>query len=323
MARSDEVFALARSALAGDRENVRSVVGMMIANEPERSSLSARLRQLLQAHGGRPPTAGDGIRLDKGIETLVRVVDVARDIDSVVLSTEARQTIEALAREHAAADVLAAHNLTPRSRLLLTGAPGSGKTTLAGALAQRLQRPLLVIDYSALISSYMGETGAKLTKLTDGIAGQRCVLLIDELETLLSERSGRSDRTDVGEQARIVSAMLLAMDRLDHQVVLVGATNHPEMLDRAVRRRFDIEFDLPLASRETAAVLGRILAARHPGVPVHEMIPHDVDGRSFSDIERVVLARAREWVMADVLQQVSGAEEQMLKALAEKFDVVV
>ncbi len=300
MARSDEVFALARSALTGDREHVRAVVGMMIANEPERSSLSERLRKLLQAHGGLHPTAGDGIRLDKGLETLVRVVDVGRDLDSVVLSTEARQTIEALAHEYAAVDALAAHNLTPRNRFLLTGAPGSGKTTLAGALARRLQRPLLVIDYSTLITSYLGETGAKLTKLIDGIAGQRCVLLIDELETLLSERSGRSDRTDVGEQSRIVSALLLALDRLDHRVVVVGATNHPEMLDRAVRRRFDIEFELPLASHESAAVLGRILAARHPGVPVHEMIPHNVDGRSFSDIECVVLARVREWVMAGV-----------------------
>ncbi len=299
MARSDEVFALARSALTGDREHVRAVVGMMIANEPERSSLGERLRRLLQVHGGRHPNAVDGIRLDKGLETLVRVVDVGRDLDSVVLSKEAGQAIEALAGEHAAADALAVHNLTPRSRMLLTGAPGTGKTTLAGALARRLQRPLLVIDYSSLISSFLGETGAKLTKLIDCLVGQRCVLLIDELETLLSERNGRSDRTDVGEQARIVSALLLAMDRLDHNVVLVGATNHPEMLDWAVRRRFDIELELPVASRETVAVLGRILAARHPGVPVHEMIPHDADGRSFSDIERLVLARAREWVMAE------------------------
>lgn len=73
MARADEVFALARSALTGDQEHARS-------NEPERSALSALLRQLLQTHGGRHPTAGDGIRLDKGIETLVRVVDVARDV---------------------------------------------------------------------------------------------------------------------------------------------------------------------------------------------------------------------------------------------------
>lgn len=311
--RSNDVFALARSALTGDREHVRSVLGMMIANAPARSSLSTRLRQLLQSNGGRIPAAADGIRLDKGIESLIRVMDAARGLDSVVLPAEARQTIEAIANEHAAADALAAHNLTPRNRLLFTGAPGTGKTTLAGALSMRLQRPLLAIDYGVLISSYMGETGAKLTKLIDGLAGQRCVLLIDELETLLSERSGRAGRSDVGEQARIVSALLLAMDRLDSRVVLVGATNHPEMLDRAVRRRFDVEIDLPLSTRETAAALGRMLAARHPGVPIHEMIPHGVDGRTFSDIERAVLARAREWVMAGAAAKASDGSEARLR----------
>ncbi len=115
--------------------------------------------------------------------------------------------------------------------------------------------------------------------------------------TILAVRSDDSGRSDVGEQARIVSTLLLAMDRLDHRILFVGATNHPDMLDRAVRRRFDMEIDMPLATEDAVHALVKSLSARHPGLPFADFLPARCDGRSLADLEREMLSRGREWVI--------------------------
>ncbi len=296
MAKSDEIFALARAALYRDHAKALATVCCMAANEAENSVLKKRLQGLIDVQS-RNPSSEDNIRLDNCLDKLVHIQSPSHDLAQVVLPNEARTHVADLLTEQRYADALAAHNLQPRNRLLLMGPPGTGKTVLAGAIARALKLPFLVVDYGSLITSYMGETGAKISKLLDGLAGQPCVLFLDEMETILAERSGNPERSDVGEQARIVSTLLLAMDRLDHCVLFVGATNHPDMLDRAVRRRFDLEIEMPLATEDAAHALIKSLSARHPGLPIAEWIPAQCEGRSLADLERETLSRAREWVI--------------------------
>ncbi len=95
------------------------------------------------------------------------------------------------------------------------------------------------------------------------------------------------------------------MDRLDHRILFVGATNHPDMLDRAVRRRFDMEIDMPLATEDAVHALVKSLSARHPGLPIADLMPAQCDGvvgRSLADLERDVLSRAREWVIGNAAE---------------------
>ena len=297
MAKSDEIYALARAALWHDQPRAISTVQCIIASEPARSTLKYRLQGLLDHQQNRNPQPADGIHLDAGLKSLVFIRSPSHDLNQVVLPDEVRRSVTALLHEQRHADALATHHLHPRNRLLLVGPPGTGKTVLAGALAKELGLPFLVVDYGSLISSYMGDTGGKIGKLLNGLAGQPCVLFLDEMETLMSERSGNGRRDDVGEQARIVSTLLLAMDRLDASIFLVGATNHPDMLDRAVRRRFDMEIDMPLATDEAAQALAKSLSARHPGLPIADLMPDQRAGRSLSDLERDTLTRAREWVI--------------------------
>ncbi len=303
MAKSDEIFALARAAIERDHAMVVSTVRYIMAGETDRSTLKPKLQRLLEKQGGRNPKSEDGIRLDNGLDKLVQIQSPTHDLSEVVLSDDMRMQVADLLTEQRYADALAAHNLHPRNRLLLVGPPGTGKTVLAGAVATVLGLPFLVVDYGSLISSFMGETGAKISKLLDGLAGQPCVLFLDEMETILAERSGNPERSDVGEQARIVSTLLLAMDRLDHRILFVGATNHPDMLDRAVRRRFDIEIDMPLATEDSAQSLIKSLSARHPGLPFADFLPVQSDalapcsGRSMADLEREMLAKGRTWVI--------------------------
>lgn len=298
MAKSDEIFALARAAIERDHAKAVSTVRCIIAGETGRSTLKPRLQRLLENSANRNPRPEDGIRLDNGLDKLVQLQSPSHDLSQVVLSDDARLQVADLLTEQRYADALAAHNLHPRNRLLLMGPPGTGKTVLAGAIARALALPFLVVDYGALITSYMGETGAKISKLLDGLAGQPCVLFLDEMETILTERSGDVGRSDVGEQARIVSTLLLAMDRLDQRILLVGATNHPDMLDRAVRRRFDLEIEMPLATEDAARALIKTLSARHPGLPFSEWMSWLLcEGRPLADLEREMLDRARKWVI--------------------------
>ena len=296
MAKSDEIYALARAALYRDHATALTAVRCIAANEAENSALKKRLQGLVDAQN-RNPSSVDGVHLDNGLEKLVHIQTPTHALDQVVLPDDMRMRVADLLTEQRYADALAAHNLHPRNRLLLMGPPGTGKTVLAGAIAKTLKLPFLVVDYGSLISSYMGETGGKIGKLLDGLSGQPCVLFLDEMETILAERSGNTERSDVGEQARIVSTLLLAMDRLDHRVLFIGATNHPDMLDRAVRRRFDLEIDMPLATEDAVHALVKSLFLRYPGLPFADWMPVQREGRSLADLEREMLNRAREWVI--------------------------
>ena len=319
MAKSEEIVTLARSALDRNRESALATVRRIIAAEPANSTLKQRLLRLLEGQNSRNPKPEDGIRLDNGLDKLARMQSPSHDLSQVVLSDDMRMRVADLLTEQRYSDALAAHNLHPRNRLLLMGPPGTGKTVLAGAIAKDLGVPFLVVDYSSLISSYMGETGGKISRLLDGLAGQPCVLFLDEMETILAERSGNPERSDVGEQARIVSTLLLAMDRLDHRILFVGATNHPDLLDRAVRRRFDMEIEMPLATEDALHALVKSLSARHPGLPIAELMSVQregvalCEGRSIADLERDVLRRAREWVIRKAAKlNISPAEQEML-----------
>jgi SpoVK/Ycf46/Vps4 family AAA+-type ATPase len=147
-----------------------------------------------------------------------------------------------LIEEQQRRDILRSYGLEPRHRLLLSGPPGNGKTTLAEAIAHGLMVPLFVVRYEAVIGSFLGETSSRLKRLFDFVRTHQCVLFFDEFDTLGKERG---DTHETGEIKRVVSSLLLQIDALPSHVVVVTATNHAELLDRAVWRRFQLRIGLP------------------------------------------------------------------------------
>ena len=153
-----------------------------------------------------------------------------RKLSDLILPDEVQQICQSLIQEQHRTDLLRSYNLEPRNRVLLIGPPGNGKTSLAEAIAEALVVPLLVVRYESVVGTYLGETAVRLKKLFEYASTRKCVLFFDEFETLGKERG---DLHETGEIKRVVSTLLLQIDRLPAHVVVVCSTNHSELLDRA------------------------------------------------------------------------------------------
>jgi len=245
MARADLILNLVRAAVRGDQAQVQKTVEALAADERAKNHgiLADRLiYQLRQDGNGRPnPVMSAPVRSISG--PLVAEITPRRQIEDLVLSPETEQAIRELVEEQHRADLLRSHNLEQRNRVVLAGPPGNGKTSLAEAIADALHIPFLVVRYEAVSGSYLGETAQRIGQVFEHARSRACVLFFDEFDAVGKERG---DLHETGEIKRVVSSLLLQIDALPSYVVVVTASNHPELLDRAVWRRFQIRLDLPM-----------------------------------------------------------------------------
>jgi hypothetical protein len=244
MPRADLVINLVRAGSQGDQTLFRSTVEAMAAEERAKhhNQLADRLEANLRAANSRPKAVEVVRSFDGGHGGLLYEVDPRRTLDSMLLPADVRQASAELIEEQQRCDLLRSYGLEPRHKVLMSGPPGNGKTTLAEAIAQELMVPLFVVRYEAVIGSFLGETSGRLKKLFDFVRTHQCVLFFDEFDTLGKERG---DTHETGEIKRVVSSLLLQIDALPSHVVVVTATNHAELLDRAVWRRFQLRMNLP------------------------------------------------------------------------------
>lgn len=242
MARADLLLELVRAGARGDQPLFRKALEAMIAEErgKQHRILADRLAGYLNQTDSPRPVATPTFR-NGPATNLFHEINPSRRIEDLVLSDVVTSACKELIEEQNRADLLRAHNLEPRHRILLAGPPGNGKTSLAEALATELAVPLLVVRYESVIASYLGETAVRLSRLFDQVRTQQCVLFFDEFDVVGKERG---DIHETGEIKRVVSSLLVQVDALPSYVVVVTATNHPELLDRAVWRRFQLRLEL-------------------------------------------------------------------------------
>lgn len=227
----------------------------------------------------------------------VREVEPWFDVDQMTLDPAIAAVVDAVFTENAYAEELAARGLDPTCRLMFHGPSGTGKTSAACVLAARMGLPLLVVPMDQIISSYLGESSARLRKVCEFVAkAPPAVVLLDEIDAI---GLARGDKNDVGEQGRIVTTLLVLLDELRRQrsrSVLIAATNRHESLDTALTRRFDtsVEFSLPSDAQKTE--IARRIFAR-AGV-VGPSVPGGLE--SHADVERWALGEARRIVLGGV-----------------------
>ena len=245
MARSDLLVKLVKAGASGDQPLFRKTVDAVIAEERGKNHgvLAERLAEAAsseRSNGRENPQAS--LRSLSLAHDLFFEATPKRSLEDLILPEDVVTACHELIEEQHRHDLLRSYDLQPRNRVLLAGEPGNGKTSLAEALAHALMVPLVVARYDGLIASYLGETASRLRKLFDYVRTRACVLFFDEFDTIGKERG---DLHETGEIKRVVSSLLMQIDDLPSHVVVVTATNHPELLDRAVWRRFQLRLELP------------------------------------------------------------------------------
>jgi len=227
---------------------------------------------------------------------LLDIRDPVRALSDLVLSSNVRATLEDVLLERSKEEVLRTYGLRPVTRLLFYGPPGCGKTTGAEALATELGVALATVRLDAVVSSYLGETAANLRKVFDFVEAHRLVVLFDEFDALGKERE---DPSEHGELRRVINAFLQLLDAYQGPSLLIAATNHEGLLDRALWRRFDdvLLFDRPSAEQIRELVQLKLRAVR-TDLPLGS---RDFLGRfrgmAHADIERVLVRAIKSMVL--------------------------
>jgi hypothetical protein len=320
MARSDLIVNLVKAGVRGDMANVRSTAEAIAADEraKKHTGVAERISRVLDT---AQPLSGNGQarsapRMRDGSGGIHRS-EPRRSLNELYLDAAVRSACDELVEEQRRADVLRAHGMEPRHRVLLAGPPGNGKTSLAEALAYELALPLLTVRYEAVVTSYLGETAQRLRRLFDFVRTEPCVLFFDEFDAIGKERG---DIHETGEIKRVVTTLLLQLDDLPSYCVLIGASNHPELLDRATWRRFELrlKLDTPSSKQMVAYFSDRLRELDgQPGFTAKRLY-EAVTPTSYSEAEAFFLDVRRRVALAQGERELRSVVDGRVKVFASR-----
>lgn len=251
MANSEQLKALIRSHIEGDDDRFYRISLQLAAHHARQGheKLARELKEMVDSGRGQSaaPARRRAVPIARPqgpLEDLLAVSYPDLRLTDVILRPEVEKSLRRFLKEHASSAMLERHALRPRRKLLFCGPPGTGKTMTAKALAGELRLPLYVVRFDALITRFLGETAAKLRLIFDAMASSRGVYFFDEFDAIGAQRATRND---VGEIRRVLTSFLQFIEEDSSTSILIAATNHEEILDRALFRRFDdvIPYSLP------------------------------------------------------------------------------
>lgn len=304
MAIGPQLKALLQSHIDRDDDQFFSIAMQVAAHEAKRghAKLAEELRALVDEArakqkllGLRKPTPIAQPRGD-----LANLLDASfpkSRLSDMVLADSLRAKLSRIIKEHRQFAKIRSHGLSPRRKLLLIGPPGTGKTMTAAALAGELGLPLFLVKLDALITKFLGETASKLRLVFDAAIHSRGVYFFDEFDAIASQRGLTND---VGEVRRTLNSFLQMIEKDDSNSLIVAATNHPEILDYAVFRRFDdvIEYENPswhLAKEVLKTKLGPFAS---PSIS-WEILKDSALSLSYADLTRAAQEAIKDVVIHD------------------------
>lgn len=295
---------VARLALAEQTDDVRLFVARLVRkyrnHEPDLSSvLDEHLRSFAPKSGSfmrrssarpaPPPTASDTPPPvdDESRLSLLKVFRDDHEQSAPLLTQMIEDQLKQLIAERQQSKRLTAAGLHPTRSAIFVGAPGVGKTITARWLAAQLGVPLFVLDLTAVMSSLLGRSGSNIRAALDYAKRTPCVLLLDEIDAIAKRRN---DDSDIGELKRLVTVILQEVDEWPSTGLLLAATNHPEIIDPALWRRFDlvIEFKSPDPEAVKIAVQRFLGPDADQFEDWIDILSSAFHGFSFSDIEREI-----------------------------------
>lgn len=323
MASADHIKALVTSHASGDQDRFYGValqVAAKAARQGQRQYAEALRKVVEEARRSehcRPVASLERltvapVAVSETANGLVESVPIERLARSAfVPSVEAR--LERIILEQRRRRALREHGMVPMQRVLFTGDPGVGKTYAASVVAGELDIPLFVVQLDGLLSRYLGETASRLRLVFEQMERRRGVYFFDEVDAIGGERDGGGD---VGEIRRVLNSFLKFLEQDRSDSLLVAATNHPQLLDRAMFRRFDLRIDFPLPD---ASTLERLLRSRLSVLDTErvdwKLVTAEAEGLSHGEAAKAAEQVAKNAVLAEDLRVCS---EQVVRLLQER-----
>lgn len=319
MARADILLSIVKSAIGNDNLSLRKAIEALAADERSKNHriLADRLTELLSVQNNQINKSPSTF-IQNGTRDLVYEVIPEKRFSDLVLEPDVFEICREVVEEHHRADLLGSYGIAPRHRLLFAGPPGNGKTTLAEAVASELMYPLIVVRYENIIGSYLGETASRLQKVFEAARSRKCVIFLDEFETLGKERG---DTRETGEIKRVVSSLLLQIDRLPSHTVVITASNHPELLDKAVWRRFQVKVQLSAPTKEQVVQFIKGFEDR-TGFNFkmsYSVLADKLAGISFSEIEEFCIDVLRRCILGHMQDNPKEMIKSRIRNLENRF----
>lgn len=318
MATADQLKALIRSHASGDDERFYSVALQVAAREARsgHASYAQELKELVDAARGRPrsrPLAVPVATPRGDLAGLLSVVYPEDRLSDLALDERVQDQLERVLLEQRQRDRLHEHGFHPLRRLLLVGPPGTGKTMSARVLAGELRLPLFTVRLDGLITKFMGETAAKLRLVFDALSETQGVYLFDEVDALAG---ARGHGNDVGEIRRVLNSFLQFLEQDQSESVIVATSNLPDVLDRALFRRFDLTIEYPLPG---SSVARKVIQNRLAGLDLKSIdwrrVGPATRGLSHAEVTMAAERAAKDSILA---QEPTLTTEALIASLRER-----
>ena len=304
MATAEQIKALLRSHADRDDQRFYSIALQVAAKEARQGhhKLASDIKLMVEKSQKTAnleiasPKPTPLVQQPKGdLKGLLELTQSSIRSNELVLSAEVRERLEQVLLEQRQKDRLTQFGLFPRRKLLFTGPPGTGKTMSTVVLATELKLPLYTVVLDSLITRFMGETASKLRLIFDHIKQTRAVYLFDEFDAIGTQRGAQND---VGEIRRVLNSFLLFVEQDSSESIIVAATNHPELLDTALYRRFDdiIRFEKP-DKRQIRKLVENRLAMFDTDSLVWDEITTAAEGLNSAEVTRACEDAAKEAVL--------------------------
>ena len=310
MATGEQLKALIRSHFSDDSERFFTSALQVAAHEAGRGhgALAHDIREIVDK--ARQVRGAAVLQFPKEMQGLVLAAKPDLPISALVVQPEQLRRIERVLTEFEQQDKLKRHGLSHRRKLLLVGPPGTGKTMTAKILAHELRLGLFTIQVDRLVTKFMGETAAKLRQIFDLIQQEEGVYLFDEFDAIGGERTREND---VGEMRRVLNAFLQFIEQDTSDSLIVAATNSPDLLDRALFRRFDdvLYYGQP-DEPQRRQLIDNVLGVFRPSRMAWKKVLSQSAGLSHAEIDRACRDAIKHAVLEDRIRVTSSDVLAML-----------
>ncbi|MDX6979134.1 AAA family ATPase [Citrobacter portucalensis] len=295
----EDIVALIEASLDANYSEVRSVSNRIArAISVEDMDGAKKIKSVLRRKGVPLRSSGYSDSLPVDPKSRMPLLEEHQwPVTPLLLGESERNTFTTFIESVKQQDKLIENGLTGKLGLLLSGPPGTGKTLIAGHIASQLNRPLYVVRLDSVISSLLGDTAKNLRQIFEFVPSRNGILLLDEVDAVAKVRD---DKHEIGELKRVVNTLIQGLDSLDDNSVVIAATNHAELLDPAIWRRFPFKIRLDLPSQDLREVLWDHFLFQDNGKTKElRALAAISEGMSGADIETISIAARRQAILKD------------------------